>query len=62
MSEEVSHRWQNFRIKCLELAIASGAKTDEAITLAEKFGEYIIVKSELEKQIKPNADDQEEKA
>ncbi len=47
---EFAHRWQNFRIRCIELALQSGAVGESVIGMAEKLGAYILTKSELEKK------------
>jgi hypothetical protein len=57
---EIAHRWQNFRIRCLELAIASGAKKQDAIEVADKLGLYILRKSEVE--INTKNDNQSDKS
>lgn len=47
--EEISHRWQDFRIRCLELALKGGATTENVVEVADKLGEYILTRSEREK-------------
>lgn len=47
--EELAHRWQNFRIRCLELAIGGGAKAKDMIEVADKLADYILTISEREK-------------
>jgi hypothetical protein len=49
--EELAHRWQSFRITCLKLALKSGATEQNAIEVADKFGKYILTKSEIEKNV-----------
>lgn len=48
---ELSHRWQAHRIRCLELAVSSGATYNNIVDVAEKIGTYILTKSELEKTV-----------
>lgn len=50
-------RWQDFRLKCVELAIQGGAQGDDIVSLATSIGNYIITKSEIE--IKAPADTEE---
>lgn len=44
----LAHTWQSFRIRCLELAISSGAKFDSVIEVADRLGKYILTRSEVE--------------
>lgn len=48
---EIAHRWQEFRIRCLELALKGGATDATMIDVADKLGAYIITKSALEKSV-----------
>jgi hypothetical protein len=41
--------WQNFRIRCLELAIKAGADEGDTIQVADQFGTYILTVSDREK-------------
>lgn len=50
-TEEIAHRWQSFRITCLELALKGGATEQNMIDVADKLGKYIVTKSELEKSV-----------
>jgi hypothetical protein len=54
---ELAHRWQGFRIRCLELAISSGAKCEEATTVAEAFSIYIMNKSKHELSAMANSEE-----
>lgn len=57
--QELAHIWQAHRLKCLELAIQVGAEPEQATSVAEEFGRYILTKSDIEKA---QADSTEEKA
>jgi hypothetical protein len=41
-AEDIAHLWQNFRIRCLELAVSGGATDKNMIEVAEKLGGYIM--------------------
>lgn len=45
---EIAHRWQEFRIRCLELALKSGATEKNVIEIADRLGLYILKRSEVE--------------
>ena len=45
---EIAHRWQDFRIRCLELAVKGGATEQNMIEVADKIGTYIMTQSERE--------------
>jgi hypothetical protein len=44
----LAHVWQEFRIRCIKLAIRSGATHQDVIEVADKLGAYILTKSERE--------------
>lgn len=46
--KSVAHRWQDFRLRCVDLAIQGGARGDDIVPLATSIGSYIITKSEIE--------------
>lgn len=46
--KSVAHRWQDFRLTCVELAIRGGAQGNTIVELATAIGAYIITKSEIE--------------
>jgi hypothetical protein len=54
------HRWQEFRERCLTLAIKSGATGDAVIPAADKFGDYILTRSEREMKADPAPEEEEE--
>ncbi len=45
---DLAHRWQDFRIRCLELAVKVGATDETVIGIADKLGEYILTRSPRE--------------
>lgn len=45
---ELAHRWQEFRIRCLKLALKAGATTTDVTEIADKLGEYILTRSKRE--------------
>jgi hypothetical protein len=49
---EIAHRWQAFRMTCLELAVKAGATHENIIDVANKLGTYILEKSEHERTAK----------
>lgn len=49
--QERDHRYQAFRIKCLELAISGGARADNIIEIADKLSAYILTRSPAEQDM-----------
>lgn len=49
--KSVALRWQDFRLRCVELAISGGAQGADIVSRAEEIGKYIVTRSELEKSI-----------
>jgi hypothetical protein len=48
---DIAQRWQEFRVRCLELAFKGGATEKNAIEVADRLGFYILTRSDVEIRI-----------
>jgi hypothetical protein len=56
LNEAIARDWQHFRTRCLELAFQGGATIEGAIEAADKLGDYILKRSEIEIRMAKAAD------